>query len=51
MKKEKNEKVKSGLGEFWDNWIEEDEQCKERIKKLIEEKKQEANKRNNPKEE
>ncbi len=46
MRKDKNKKSNSGLGEFWDNWIEEDRQCRERIQKLIDQKKQEAHRRN-----
>jgi len=33
---------KSGLGEFWDNWVEESEKEKAQIKELIEKRKQEA---------
>lgn len=33
---------KSGLGEFWDNWIEETEQEKQKPQELIEKRKQEA---------
>lgn len=33
---------KSGLGEFWDNLIEENEKEKERIQELIKQRKQEA---------
>ena len=36
------DKSKSGLGEFWDNWIEEAEQEKKSIQELIEKRKREA---------
>lgn len=37
-----HEESKSGLGEFWDNWIEEDKKEKKQIKELIEKRKQDA---------
>lgn len=36
------EKSVSGMGEFWDNWLEEDKQKKEKIKELIKKRKEEA---------
>ena len=38
----KDKDTKSGLGEFWDQWIEEDEQEQQKIKELIKKRKQEA---------
>jgi hypothetical protein len=37
-----SEKVKSGLGEFWDNWIEEDKKETQEIQELIKKREQEA---------